>query len=77
VNSSEVNQQAEKRSVSIRPLKQFALEKLPLSSAARNEILSEPDNVSSDEYILLLRVCLRLMQFDNLSKSTKIEVLET
>jgi hypothetical protein len=63
--------------VDTRPLKQFAVKDLPLTSATRAEILSEPDNVSCDDYLVLFKVCLRLLQFDTQVKHIKIEALET
>jgi len=49
--------------VDTRPLK-FVVKKLPLTSATRSEILSEPDNIPSNEYITLVKVWLTLLRFD-------------
>jgi hypothetical protein len=60
----EKEQQTERRLISIRPLKQFVLENLRITSATRAEILSEPDHLTCNEYLTLLKVWLTLLRFD-------------
>ena len=47
--------------VELTGLKRFALEKLP-ESALRDDILSQPDKISPEEYVANCRVWLRMLR---------------
>jgi hypothetical protein len=48
----------------IRPLKQFALQNLPLDSPLRAILLSEFDNVSCEEFLVKLSMWQELLKFE-------------
>jgi hypothetical protein len=48
----------------IRPLKQFALQNLPLDSPLRTILLSELDSVSSEEFLVKLSMWQKLLKFE-------------
>lgn len=52
--------EARKR-VNIRPLKDFAFQKLP-DGLLRDDILSRPDEIGAEEYLADVRVWLRLLR---------------
>lgn len=50
--------------VDTRPLKQFALQKLPLDSALRTILLSEADSVSCEDLLVKMSTWLKLIRFE-------------
>lgn len=54
--------QVAERKVCIKPLKEFALEKLPQNSALREVLLSEKDDLTVDGYLAKLNIWLMLLR---------------
>jgi hypothetical protein len=54
-----------KHMLDIKPLKRFALENLPPNSALRAILISEPDFVSVEEFLMKLGIWLKLVRFDD------------
>jgi hypothetical protein len=54
--------------IDTRPLKQFALQSLPPNSALRSILLSEPDSLSCEEFLVKLGMWLKLIRIEEARK---------
>ncbi|MGB9022617.1 MAG: hypothetical protein WCC94_04185 [Candidatus Bathyarchaeia archaeon] len=52
------------RAISLKPLKQFAVQKLPVDSPLRISILAEDDEVPASELVCISRTWLALLRIE-------------
>ena len=52
------------KTVKTKPLKQFAISRLPRDSHLRELILTEKDTLKADEFLTLMRTWMRLLDIE-------------